>query len=77
MALGTMVSRTVRLQNARQLTQGAPNQTHGLMKWINATICTMQTKLQGECSTNTISKWHTCAKLTQVVELGMNRRCLT
>ena len=52
--------------------QGALNQTHSLMKWINAAICTMQTNT-GEFP-NTISKWHTCAKLTQVVrELGMRQ----
>ena len=52
--------------------QGAPNQTHSLMKWINAAICTMQTNT-GEFP-NTISKWHTCATLTQVVrELGMRQ----
>ena len=52
--------------------QGAPNQTHSLMKWINAAICTIQTNA-GEFP-NTITKWHTCAVLTQVVrELGMRQ----
>ena len=52
--------------------QGAPNQTHSLMKWIDAAICTMWTKA-GEFL-DSVSKWHTYAELTQVVsELGMRQ----
>ena len=43
--------------------QGAPNQTHSLMKWIDAAICTMWTKA-GEFL-DSVSKWHTYAELTQ------------
>ena len=52
--------------------QGTPKQTHTLMDWINAVIYTVWSNA-GELP-DTVSKWHTYAKLTQVVrELGMKQ----
>ena len=45
--------------------QGAPNQRHTLMEWINTTICTMWSNVAELL--DTVSRWHTYAKLTQVV----------
>ena len=69
-SLTTHPSLRQRLKNARWLIQGAPNQTHTLMEWINTAICNMWMNA-GELP-GTVSKWHTYAKLTQVVgKLGM------
>ena len=71
-SLTTHPSLRQRLQNARWLIQGAPNQTHTLMEWINTAICTMWTNA-GELP-GTVSKWHTYAELTQVVrKLGIRQ----
>ena len=61
-----------KLQDARQLMQCVPNQTHDLTEWINSAIHTMWSNA-GELP-DTVSKWHTYVELTQVVrELRMKQ----
>lgn len=64
-SLTTHPSLRQRLQNARWLIQGVPNQTHTQIEWVNTAIGTVWTNA-GELP-GTVSKWHTYAKLTQVV----------
>ena len=52
--------------------QGAPNQRHTLMEWINTAICTMWSNVAELL--DTVSRWHTYAELTKVVrDLGMKQ----
>ena len=61
-----------RLQNARRLTQGAPNPVHTLMEWINTAICTLWVNVGQPQHTG--SKRCNYAALTQVVRnLGMRQ----
>ena len=43
-----------RLQNRRQLMEGAPNQTHTLVEWVDTAICSTWSNT-GECP-DTVSK---------------------
>ena len=61
-----------RLQNARRLIQGAPNQENTPMEWINAAICNVWSNMRGFL--DTVSELHTYFKWWK--NWVWNSRCL-